>query len=146
MKLSELLLANSILGEMQQYNRLAALEAGMDDSHLVAAEAALRRLVRAQGAQIESLSGAVAVLSATMDLLGELVVEKGLVDEAEFYDRLIDVVTSAQAPRAEQATAAKPLDLTPVVCVWCGGTFPRSEMTPAPTGAMCANCARAHST
>lgn len=145
MKLSDFLLADSVWSDLGQNRRLDELESYSRSGAVGRAQTdiALRKVIATQSAQVKSLAGAVTVLSATVDLLGELVVEKGVVDEAEFYDRLIDVVTTAQSHQ-ENVAAEQAAEQVRVVCVWCGKKVPQSEASQVATGFACAPCDKRH--
>ncbi len=141
MKLSELLLADSAWADLQQNRRIEALESSAfsrTSSNQQNIDE-LRYAVKTQAAQIRSLAGALTVLSATVDLLGDLVIEKGVVDEADFYDRLIDVVTAAQSHQEKLETDAASKQKL-VVCVSCGKKVPEGDTTRVATGPACARC------
>jgi hypothetical protein len=143
MKLSDYLLTQAVGTDIDQNRRLSELES-MARSGAGAwsrTEEMLRTVIRDQAKQIRHLAGALNVVSATVDLLGELLVEKGVVDEAGFYDRLIDVVTAAQArqEREDHRTAEEEVLVT---CVWCGRKVPKRETVRIATGHACAPCHR----
>ena len=130
--------------DIRNRQKLAQLEANLSQQLQAGGSVDARQdqemaLLRARSNQLSEM---VLTLTATVDLLGQVIVANGLITEEDFYSRLVDMAIERRAQHKALVQSEWDSEKAECVikCCFCASPVVRDEAHESPTGLVCPAC------